>query len=222
MARRPSAARAASVASPPPVARLAANQLKRMRRIVDAAVDLAETGGFEAVRLRDVANRSDVALGTLYKYFRSKEDLLLYALHEEIARLESDIMARPAEGRSALGRVTDLFRRATLGLTRRPQFARAAVRALAVGDPETAIKVAGLQLRMSRLIVAALRAEPPDLAAPLDGNGGTARERQVATSLILVWFSAQIGWAVGLQPLETVTEHVRNTARLMLNGGKNE
>jgi AcrR family transcriptional regulator len=51
-----------------------------MRRIVDAAVELAESGGFEAVRLRDVAERSDVALGTLYEYFRSKEDILLLAL----------------------------------------------------------------------------------------------------------------------------------------------
>ena len=71
-------------------ARLAQNQLRRMRRIVDAAVDLAEKGGFEAVRLRDVAEQSDVALGTLYKYFRSKEDILLFALNEEIERLEHD------------------------------------------------------------------------------------------------------------------------------------
>src|SRR5512147_3180818 len=78
-----------------PVARLAANQLRRMRRIVDTAVDLAEQGGFEAVRLRDVAERSDVALGTLYKYFRSKEDILLFALNEEIERLEHATATRP-------------------------------------------------------------------------------------------------------------------------------
>src|SRR5215468_6624328 len=91
-------AAAASAQTPEPVARLAANQLRRMRRIVDAAVELAERGGFEAVRLRDVAERSDVALGTLYKYFRSKEDILLFALNEELERLEQLMAARPIAG----------------------------------------------------------------------------------------------------------------------------
>ena len=220
MSRR--AAPAAAVPAAPRGARLAANQLKRMRRIVDAAVDLAESGGFEAVRLRDVADRSDVALGTLYKYFRSKEDLLLFALHEEVARLEAELVKRPAAGRSSLQRITDVFARATRGLMRSPQLARALVRAMAVGDPDTAVQIAGLQLRIQRLIVAALHDIPPDLATPLDGNGGSARERQIAATLLHVWFSAQVGWSVGLHPTETVVEHVRNSARLILNGGKHE
>ena len=222
MARRSPAQAAAEPLPPAPVARLAANQVRRMRRIVDAAVELARGGGFEAVRLRDVADRSDVALGTLYKYFRSKEELLLFALHEEIERLESDLCAKPAAGRTALDRVGDLFERATHGLTRRPHFARAVVRAMAVGDPETALQIAGLQLRVQRLILAALHDEPPDLDSALDGNGGSARERLVATSLIHVWFSAQVGWSVGLHPVETITEHVRNTARLVLYGGTHD
>ena len=61
--------------------RLVSSQLRRIRRIVDAAVALAEQGGFDAVRLRDVAEASGVALGTLYKYFRSKEEILLFAVN---------------------------------------------------------------------------------------------------------------------------------------------
>ncbi|MGH0031401.1 MAG: helix-turn-helix domain-containing protein [Myxococcota bacterium] len=53
---------------------------ERSRRIVGAAIELAEQGGFEAVRLRDVAAQANVALGTLYRRLRSKEDLLLAAL----------------------------------------------------------------------------------------------------------------------------------------------
>ena len=93
---RPPRARAAGRGQP--VARLAASQLRRMRAIVDAAVALAEKGGFEAVRLRDVAEASGVALGTLYKYFRSKEDILLFAVHEEAEKLEAVMAARPARG----------------------------------------------------------------------------------------------------------------------------
>ena len=43
-----------------PRARLAASQLRRHRRIVDAVVELAEKGGFDGVRLRDVAEVSEV------------------------------------------------------------------------------------------------------------------------------------------------------------------
>ena len=55
-----------------PKARLAASQLRRHRRIVDAVIELAEKGGFEGVRLRDVAEVTEVALSTLYTYFHSK------------------------------------------------------------------------------------------------------------------------------------------------------
>ena len=44
------------------------------------AVRLAEQGGFEAVRLRDVASHAGVALGTLYRYFGSKDHLMASAL----------------------------------------------------------------------------------------------------------------------------------------------
>ncbi len=61
--------RAVSVSPAPSAAspRLASSQLRRVRAVVDAAVALAERGGFDAVRLRDVAEASGVALGTLYK-----------------------------------------------------------------------------------------------------------------------------------------------------------
>jgi AcrR family transcriptional regulator len=214
----PGAGGAGEAAADVPGARLAANQIRRMRRIVDAAVELAEQGGFEAVRLRDVAERSDVALGTLYKYFRSKEAILLFALDEEIARLETATRDRPVSGPSPGARVAEFFRRATRALLRRPQFAHAIVRAMATGDPDTALKIASVQLRVSRLIAACLRGEPPDLAAPLDCSSGDARERAIASTLTNVWFSSLVGWSAGLHPERMVGEQVRVAADLILGG----
>ncbi len=57
-------------------------------RIFDVAIELAEEGGYDNVRQRDVAARAGVALGTLYKRFRSKEDILSAALERETAKLE--------------------------------------------------------------------------------------------------------------------------------------
>jgi len=199
-----------------PVARLAANQLRRMRRIVDAAVDLAEKGGFEAVRLRDVAEKSDVALGTLYKYFRSKEDILLFALNEEVERLENALASRPETSGNERQRAVEFFRRSTRALSRRPQLARAMVRAMAAGDADTVMKLASLQLRIARLVTWTLRGEAPDLGAPLDAPPGSPTEQAVAQVLMNVWFSSLVGWAAGLHAERVVTEHVRTAVDLVV------
>ena len=198
------------------LARLAASQLRRVRRIVDAAVALAEEGGFDGVRLRDVAEASGVALGTLYKYFRSKEDILLFAVNEEAERLETVIAARPPSGGSAQERSTEFFARATRGFTRRPNFARAVLRAIASGDHKTAAKVAGFHLRMGRMIVAAIRDERPEISRAVTEPEGTDQEQAMVKILEHVWFSALVGWAGGLHPARTVTDQMRTTAAYLL------
>ena len=76
--RAPRAARARARAWP---RASCAASARRGRRVA-----LAEQGGFDAVKLRDVAEASGVALGTLYKYFRSKEEILLFAVNEDMER----------------------------------------------------------------------------------------------------------------------------------------
>jgi len=198
-----------------PISRLTPSQLGRLRRIVGAAVRLAEKGGLEAVRLRDVADASEVALGTLYKYFHGKEDILLFALTDEVEKLEEAMAARPPRGDSALARITEFFKQATRGLVRKPHFARAVLRSLACGDSETTAKVASFHLRMTRLIVAALRGEHTNLGANVRVCAGTENERQVAFILQNVWFASLVGWAGGLHSARAVPEHVRTAAALM-------
>ncbi len=198
-----------------PLAGLAASQLRRLRRIVDAAVSLAEKGGFDGVRLRDVAEVSDVALGTLYKYFRNKEDILLFALTEQVGRMEAAFAVTPVGGRSPLERCEQLFRRTTQGLTARPQLARAVLRSMASGDPKIAVQIAAFRLRITRLIVASLRGETVDAGAPVEAEIGTERERQVAFLLMNVWYSSLAGWAGGLHAPEIVVEQVCTAASLM-------
>ncbi len=54
-----------------------AAQRERRKRILDATLALASKGGYDAVQMRTVAERADVALGTLYRYFPSKIHLLV-------------------------------------------------------------------------------------------------------------------------------------------------
>jgi AcrR family transcriptional regulator len=218
MSRIPLAATATAVVEPP-VAKLVASQLRRMRRIVDAAVELAEQGGFDAVRLRDVAERSDVALGTLYKYFRGKEDILLFAFNEGLQRLEHGLFERPAAGATPLARVTEFFRRATRGLLQNPQLGSALVRAMSGGDRETAVQIAGSNRRIARMFVASLRDQLVDPETSIEEFAPRETERELADALIGVWFAGLIGWMIGSEPdPDTITQKVKVAARLMLEG----
>lgn len=57
---------------------------------------IASKGGYEAVQMRAVADRADVAVGTLYRYFPSKVHLLVSALGREFSRID----AKPTAPRS--------------------------------------------------------------------------------------------------------------------------
>src|SRR3954467_6992747 len=74
---------------------LAKSQAARRRRVLDATLRLAAEGGFDAVQMRDVASAADVALGTVYRYFTSKERLLLEAMAEQQADLRAYLEIHP-------------------------------------------------------------------------------------------------------------------------------
>ena len=184
---------------------------ERARRIVVAAIELAEKGGFEGVRLRDVASHADVALGTLYRRFRSKEDLLLAALEHQMATLEQRIDAQPLAGVAAFDRVQSFFRLTTEGMCARPHLARALVRAVVAGGPDLSQRVAAFHDRLEAMIARALRG----------GAGGgppNELERRVSEALVHVWFASLSGWASGLHGVEEIVADTCSAADLILRG----
>ena len=185
---------------------------ERARRIVESAVELAEQGGFEAVRLRDVAAHAGVALGTLYRRFRSKEDLLIAALEQEIGDYRERLIQRPPKGDTRLDRVSSFFQGATRALCRRPNLARAMIRAVATGDPELTQKMGSFHGRVGELVTMALRGAPAagEDAAPSD------EERVLARSLQMVWFASLVGWSGGLHGQAGIVQQTRAAAELML------
>src|SRR6266446_10976345 len=68
-----------------------AAQRERRKRILDATLALASKGGYDAVQMRTVAERADVALGTLYRYFPSKIHLLVSGLIREFERAKEKL-----------------------------------------------------------------------------------------------------------------------------------
>src|SRR5947207_5319343 len=93
---------------------------ERKRRCIDAAVTRAAEGGYDAVQMRDVAARAEVALGTLYRHYASKDQLLLAAMAQEAGTLRERLVQRPPRGDNAAARVADVLRRASRALERQP------------------------------------------------------------------------------------------------------
>lgn len=61
---------------------------ERKRWIIKAAVSAFAQKGFHLTSMREIAKDAAVAIGTLYHYFASKEDILIDILREEIDVLQ--------------------------------------------------------------------------------------------------------------------------------------
>jgi AcrR family transcriptional regulator len=164
-----------------------AAQRARRERILAATMSLAARGGYEAVQMREVAERSEVALGTLYRYFPSKVHLLVSAMSSEIERLAGRLGKRQIPGDTRAERVSFVLERSTRSLQRDPLLTEALVRAMMAADASVANEVSAVREAMTDLIVAAIRGDGPP------------QENDVELAGILqdVWFSRQIAWLGG-------------------------
>jgi AcrR family transcriptional regulator len=98
-------------------------------RAKEAALDLAREGGYDAVTMASVANRSGVSRANLYQHFVSKDHLLAAAF----ADIAPDVISTPA-GRSLTAptageRALAFFDQAIERAIKSPQFIDAYVRA---------------------------------------------------------------------------------------------
>jgi len=80
-----------------------AHNPEKYQRILDAALAVFAEKGFFVSRISDIADRANVADGTVYLYFKSKDDILATAINSAFdtfmsnARTELERIADPAE-----------------------------------------------------------------------------------------------------------------------------
>jgi TetR/AcrR family fatty acid metabolism transcriptional regulator len=60
-------------------------------RIIDAAIRVFAEKGFHQARVTDIASQAGVADGTIYLYFRNKEDLLLTIFEEKMQEINKGL-----------------------------------------------------------------------------------------------------------------------------------
>ncbi|MFC9090178.1 TetR family transcriptional regulator [Nocardiopsis dassonvillei] len=188
------------------------SQTQRRRRIVQTAAALAVRGGVEAMQMRSVAERAGVALGTLYRYFPSKMDLVVAVVTEELDLLEGGIVRRPPTADTPAERAVDVLLRATRGLMREPELADALVRSLIMAE----VKIE-LDVRISDLV---WRVATGNLGGA-EEEGGTEVDRDstgyvLVGSLTSVWIFELVEVLKGRRDVDEVERRLQTAAERLL------
>ncbi|MFE6389632.1 TetR family transcriptional regulator [Nocardiopsis dassonvillei] len=188
------------------------SQTQRRRRIVQTAAALAVRGGVEAMQMRSVAERAGVALGTLYRYFPSKMDLVVAVVTEELDLLEGGIVRRPPTADTPAERAVDVLLRATRGLMREPELADALVRSLIMAE----VKIE-LDARISDLV---WRVATGNLEGA-EEEDGTEVDRDstgyvLVGSLTSVWIFELVEVLKGRRDVDEVERRLQTAAERLL------
>jgi len=182
-----------------------AAQRERRKRILDATLILASKGGYDAVQMREVAERADVALGTLYRYFPSKIHLLVSALAREFEQTRQKLDKRPIPGDTPTDRIIYVLNKVTKNMQREPLLTEAITRAFMFADPSAAAEVKTVAALMEEILTDAMHHGEP-----------TADERAIARVIGDVWLSNLVAWVTRRASANDVSNQLELAARLLL------
>ncbi|TDC87881.1 cholesterol catabolism transcriptional regulator KstR [Saccharopolyspora aridisoli] len=180
-------------------------QAERRKRIIDATIALASKGGYDAVQMRAVAEKADVALGTLYRYFPSKIHLLVVGLAREFAREQEKMDRSKIPGDTPYDRVLHVLNRTTRQLQRNPELTEAMTRAFMFADTSVANEVDTVALLMEQLFTQAMTPDEP-----------TDEQRAIARVIGDVWLSNLVAWVTRRASATDVSNRLELTVRLLL------
>lgn len=180
-------------------------QRDRRKRILDATLALASKGGYDAVQMRAVADRADVALGTLYRYFPSKIHLLVSAMGRELEKVRERTERVTIPGDNPYDRLMFILARITKGMQRDPQLTEAMTRAFMFADASAAAEVDAVGRLMDHMFARALTDDEPS-------------EEQLAVSRVIsdVWLSNLVAWVTRRASATDVAQRLELTIALLL------
>ena len=158
-------------------------QRERRKRILDATLAIASKGGYEAVQMRAVAERADVAVGTLYRYFPSKVHLLVSALGREFERIDAKTDRASLTGGTPYQRLNMMVGRLNRAMQRNPLLTEAMTRAFVFADASAAGEVDHVGKLMDSMFARAMSEGEP-----------TEDQFHIARVISDVWLSNLLAW----------------------------
>ncbi len=154
--------------------------------------------------MREVAETSQVALGTLYRYFPSKIHLLVATMRDQLEHLHGTLRERPPTGGTAAERVAQTLMRAFRALQREPHLADAMVRALTFADRSVSAEVDEVSRRTTAIVLDAMGTADP-----------TPEQLSAVRVVAHTWHSALITWLSGRASTDQVTTDIETACRLI-------
>ncbi len=183
---------------------LSDEQVERRALVVAAAMELAETGGYDAVVMKTVAERSGVALATLYRWFASKDHLLTEVLLSWGSDLSLALGSDPPTGADPVARVAEALRMVMKTAASRPRLASAVVAAALAAEPA----VLDAQTDFHEMVVAWI-----DIAL---GDDDLPDRDEVVKVLELVCFASIIRLVSGGESAESAGDQLESAARMLI------
>lgn len=170
---------------------------------IKSALELASDGGYEAVRMRHVAESAGVAVGTVYLYFSSKDHLLVTAMTKWANDLHADVLRRPPQASSAKEHIMSVFRRALRAIEQNEKLLPTFVKARQSGGKETnAEREAGQEVFLRALL----------------GPYSLDNQELVTRVLLRVWQGSLFDLAFNATTTSEVLKDLEAVVRLLLDG----
>jgi AcrR family transcriptional regulator len=182
-----------------------AAQRDRRKRIIDATISLASKGGYDAVQMRAVAERADVALGTLYRYFPSKIHLLVSGLAREFDHALERMDRVTIPGETPSERLLFVLGRTTRSLQRDPNLTEAMTRAFMFADTSAAAEMEAVGHLMERMFLKAMRNDDP-----------TDEDIAILRIIADVWMANLVAWVTRRASATDVANRLELSVRLLL------
>jgi AcrR family transcriptional regulator len=162
--------------------------------------------GEHGLQMKQLAERADVALATLYRYFPSKDHVLGAIALKRQRRALHRIDSIRLDGDTAGDRAGDLMVRQFRAVQREPELATALQRVTNAPDRATSEYVEGISRLMEELVITAVE----------QGGAGMTDEQRSLLPLVL---AASVGafnrWLSGVASAEEARAQIRAGARLL-------
>jgi AcrR family transcriptional regulator len=117
-----------SAAEPAPEGRVARRKARTRARLLAAARQLFASQGVEQATIAEIAEQADIAIGSFYNYFRTKEGLLEALLEEELAGQLKRLKRRQAQVEDPAEKISIAHRHLVEAARRDPDWAWLLVR----------------------------------------------------------------------------------------------
>lgn len=115
---------------------------EKARRIIDAAVSEFATKGYEAANTNRIAKAAEVSVGSLFQYFKSKENLFQYVIHLGAGLIETDIGAILKAEVSGREKIRKLMLLTVNACEEYPEYQRLYHEITAIGNQELTLDIA--------------------------------------------------------------------------------